>query len=116
MPDAHPAIGTTTLALGTYRDLWAGPITELNPPLRFLAPRQRVELSPADADRLGLRTGEEVRVSRNGSHVLATVQVKERVREGVCFLAEGTAEGNANALLNGGPVSVAIEKLGEARA
>ena len=25
------------LTLGTYRDLWAGPITELNPPLRFLA-------------------------------------------------------------------------------
>ena len=26
------------LLLGTYRDLWAGPITELNPPLKFLAP------------------------------------------------------------------------------
>ena len=32
------------------------------------------------------------------------------MQEGVCFLIEGTAEGNANALLNGGPVSVQITK------
>jgi hypothetical protein len=31
----------------------------------------------------------------------------------VCFLAEGTANGNANALLNGGPVTVEITKLSE---
>ncbi len=37
-----------------------GPITELNPPLRFLTPQQRVELSPADAERLELRSGDEV--------------------------------------------------------
>ena len=29
--------GAPALALGTYRDLWAGPITELNPPLKFLS-------------------------------------------------------------------------------
>ena len=28
----------TPSPLGTYRDLWAGPITELNPPLKFLTP------------------------------------------------------------------------------
>ncbi len=61
------------LALGTYRDLWAGPITELNPPLRFLAPQQRVELSVADAERLGLNSGDEVRVSQNGTSLLARV-------------------------------------------
>ena len=36
--------------------------------------------------------------------------------EGVCFLAEGVAPGNANALLNGGPVRVQIEKLSEVSA
>jgi len=106
-------IAATSLALGTYRDLWAGPITELNPPLKFLQPHQRLELSPADAERLSLRTGDPVRVSQNGSSVEATVQIKERVATGVCFLAEGTAEGNANALLNGGPVEVEIAKLSE---
>ncbi len=101
---------SSALTLGTYRDLWAGPITELNPPLRFLEPRQRIELSVADAERFGLKSGDEVSVNQNGSNVRANVAIRERVQEGVCFLIEGTSEGNANALLNGGPVSVRIEK------
>ncbi|HMC51027.1 MAG TPA: molybdopterin dinucleotide binding domain-containing protein, partial [Solirubrobacterales bacterium] len=99
------------LALSTYRDLWAGPITELNPPLRFLAPEQRVELSIADADHLGLHTNDEVTVSQNGTSLRAKVTIRERVPEGTCLLLEGLAEGNANALLNGSPVSVQIEKI-----
>ncbi|MFI5028146.1 MAG: NADH-quinone oxidoreductase subunit NuoG [Solirubrobacterales bacterium] len=99
-------------ALGTYRDLWVGAITELNPPLRFLAPLQRVEMAINDVERLGLRAGDEVRVAKNGTGVLAKVDPKERVPEGVCFLIEGTKNGNANGLLNGGPVSVTIEKVG----
>jgi NADH-quinone oxidoreductase subunit G len=97
-----------SLRLGTYRDLWAGPITELNPPLRFLEPRQRAEMSLADAERFGLEHGDEVLV---GS-VRARVDIKERVPDGVCFLIEGTGEANANALLNGGPVFVTINKEG----
>jgi len=100
------------LTLGTYRDLWAGPITELNPPLKFLQPQQRVEISPVDAERLDLNSGEKVLV--NG--IEAEVHVKERVSPGVAFMAEGIADGNANALLNGGPVQVEIEKLSEASA
>jgi len=107
-----PSGSENALALGTYRDLWTGPITELNPPLRFLAPRQRVEMSVGDAERLGLKHGDKVRVGENGTGVRARVEIKERVADGVCFLIEGTAEGNANALLNGGPVSVTIEKAG----
>ncbi|HUC01072.1 MAG TPA: NADH-quinone oxidoreductase subunit NuoG [Solirubrobacterales bacterium] len=106
VPAASPS-----LALGTYRDLWAGPITELNPPLKFLQPQQRLEISLADAERLGLQSGDQVKVSQNGSGVEAHVLIKERVPEGVCFLAEGVAEGNANGLLNGGPVRVEISKL-----
>jgi NADH-quinone oxidoreductase subunit G len=103
-----PAPGA--LSLATYRDLWAGPITELNPPLRFLAPQQRVELSVTDAERLGLKAGDEVNVSQNGRSLRARVAVRERIPEGTCFLLEGVAEGNANELLNGSPVSVQIEK------
>jgi NADH-quinone oxidoreductase subunit G len=104
-----PAPGA--LSLSTYRDLWAGPITELNPPLRFLAPQQRVELSIADADHLGLQMNDEVTVSRNGTSIRAKVSIKERVPAGTCLLIEGVADGNANALLNGSPVSVQIEKI-----
>jgi NADH-quinone oxidoreductase subunit G len=100
-----------SLTLGTYRDLWAGPITELNPPLKFLEPQQTVELSVGDADRLGLSSGDEVSVSQNGTSLLARVAVKERMQDGACFLIEGTAEDNANGLLNGGPVEVELRKV-----
>jgi len=115
---AEPAAAASngSLTLGTYRDLWAGAITELNPPLKFLTPQPQVEISPADAERLGLKSGDPVRVSQNGTGVSAQVQIKERVPAGVVFMAEGVLEGNANRLLNGGPVSVEIEKLGEVRA
>ncbi|HYG97037.1 MAG TPA: NADH-quinone oxidoreductase subunit NuoG [Solirubrobacterales bacterium] len=105
-----------SLLLGTYRDLWAGPITELNPPLKFLTPQQRLEISREDAARLGLKSGDRVRVRQNGSSVEAEAHVKERVSEGVVFMAEGVLDGNANGLLNGGPVQVQIEKLSEAGA
>jgi NADH-quinone oxidoreductase subunit G len=98
------------LRLGTYRDLWAGPVTEQSPALRFLKPRQRVELAPADAERLGLAAGEVVVVAANGNNVEARVAIRERMREGAAFLIEGTEEGNANAL-RGGPQTVEIRKV-----
>jgi NADH-quinone oxidoreductase subunit G len=115
--EAVPGTGALPeLLLGTYRDLWAGPITELNPPLRFLKPTQRLELSPADAQRLALAIGDQVRVTQGGRSLEATVAIRERVPEGVCFLAEGVAVGNANSLLNGHQVRVEIEKLAEVTA
>ena len=65
------------------------PITELNPPLRFLAPQQRVEMSVADAERLGLKTGDEVRVAQNGTSVIAKVDVKERIAAGTVLPDRG---------------------------
>jgi NADH-quinone oxidoreductase subunit G len=111
--ESVPVADAPTLALGTYRDLWAGPITELNPPLKFLKPSQRLELSPEDAARLALTTGDPVRVTQGTKSLEATVAIRERVPEGVCFLAEGVAGDNANALLNGHQVRVEIEKLSE---
>jgi len=99
--------------LGTYRDLWAGPITELNPALRFLAPQQRVEISVADAERLGVKTGDKATVAQNGTSLQARVAVRERMQEGVCFLIGGTAENNANSLADAWPgsINVDIEKV-----
>jgi NADH-quinone oxidoreductase subunit G len=104
-------VPTPAFKLGTYRDLWAGSISELNPPLRFLAPKQRVEMSVADAERLGVKIGDEVRVGQNGTSVIAHVDIKERMQDGTVFLIEGVKGGNANALLNGGPVDVTVEKV-----
>ncbi|MFN8160150.1 MAG: NADH-quinone oxidoreductase subunit NuoG [Solirubrobacterales bacterium] len=97
------------LAVGRYRDIWAGPETELNPALRFLRPEQTVDLSPADAARLGVERGERVSVSVNGASLSVRVAIRERVAEGTCFLIERTAEDNAN-LLPSGAGTVRIEK------
>jgi NADH-quinone oxidoreductase subunit G len=99
------------LRLGTYRDLWADPTTERAPALRFLAPRQTVEISPHDGERLGLKDGDAVTVSSNGDSVEARVALRERLRPGGAFLIEGTSEQNANALKGAEVVEVA--KAGE---
>jgi NADH-quinone oxidoreductase subunit G len=101
-----------SLRLGTYRDLWAYEVTERSKALRFLAPAQTLELSLADAERLGIEQGEEVTVRSNGHSVEAKVAIRERVRPGSGFLIEGTAENNANALA--GATSVEIERKGAA--
>ena len=92
--------------MGTYRDLWATEATDHSPALRFLAPRQTLDLAPADADRLGVAQGDEVDVRSNGTRLRARVMIRERIRPGAGFLIEGTAEANANALVPGELVEV----------
>jgi NADH-quinone oxidoreductase subunit G len=108
-PPAAPAHGEG-LVLGTYRDLWATDVTKRNPALRFLMPRQTLELAGKDAEKLELGNGDEVTVSVNGSSVEATIAIRERMREGAAFLIEGTDEGNANVLTNGVPQRIKVVK------
>jgi NADH-quinone oxidoreductase subunit G len=99
--DSVPSSDDSTadrIRVGTYRDLWASEVADRSPALRFLAPRQTLELAPVDADRLGVTPGEEVEVRSNGTSLRARVMVRERIRPGAGFLIEGTAEANANAL------------------
>jgi NADH-quinone oxidoreductase subunit G len=98
--------GGAGIRLGTYRDLWAAEATDHSPALRFLAPKQTLELAPADADRLGVAQGEEVDVRSNGTNLRARVAIRERIRPGAGFLMEGTVEANANALKPGELVEV----------
>ena len=99
------------LRLGTYRDLWASAVTDRNPALRFLAPRQTLELAPSDGERLGVSDGDEVDVRSNGTSVRARVALRERMLPGAAFLIEGTADQNANALA--GAEAIVIAKVGE---
>ncbi len=64
-----------------------------------------------DAEGLGVKIGDEVRVAQNGTSIRAAVDVKERIADGTVFLIEGIRDGNANRLLNGGPVDVTIAKV-----
>ena len=95
------------IQIGTYRDLWATEVTDRSPALRFLAPKQTLELAPADASRLGIEQGDQVDVRSNGTSLRARVAIRERTSPGSGFLIEGTAEENANALSPGDAVEVA---------
>jgi NADH-quinone oxidoreductase subunit G len=96
--------GGAGLRLGTYRDLWVAEATDRSPALRFLAPKQALELAPRDAARLGLRSGDEVDVRSNGTSVRARISIHERVKPGSGFLIEGLGDGAA--ALRGAPVEV----------
>jgi anaerobic selenocysteine-containing dehydrogenase len=74
--------------------------------LRFLMPKQTLEIAPRDAERLGVKDGDEVVVASNGSSVEARVALRERMRPGGVFLIEGTAEQNANLLAGARTVDV----------
>jgi predicted molibdopterin-dependent oxidoreductase YjgC len=92
VPGAPPAPTNGGLQIGAYRDLWAAEVTDRSSALRFLAPRQTVELAPHDADRLGIGNGDEVDVRSSGMSVRARVAVRERVRPGSGFLIEGLGD------------------------
>jgi NADH-quinone oxidoreductase subunit G len=109
-PPAPLVAGNGALRLATRPGLWASWVTEQSPSLRFLAADQLVELSPLDAERLAVESGDEVQVRSNGHAVTAVVQIREGAKRGTATLTEGTKEGNANVLVDGAPVLVEVER------
>ncbi len=99
--------GDRPIRLAGYRDLWASEVTDKSPALRFLAPGQRIELAPADAERLGVEHSQRVTLSSNGTSVEARVAIRERGPEGVAFVIEGTEKDNANVLAGASVVELA---------
>ena len=97
IPQAAPAPSDGKLRLGTYRSLWAAKEVDLSPALHFIRARQVAELSPADADALGIKEGDRIEVG-NGSRVRAQAKLRAAIPAGSVFLAEGTREDNANVL------------------
>jgi len=106
--------GADGLVLGTYRDLWANSTTDLSPALSYLIPAQRLEVSIADAERLGLSKGDEVAVKSGDAEVTAFVAIRAALPEGTCFLMEGTQQGNANVFQNNGLGKPAVVEIGKA--
>jgi NADH-quinone oxidoreductase subunit G len=86
------------LRLGTFRSIWAAPEVERSPALKFLHPRQRVEMAPGDASRLGLAHGDKVTVSADGAGVQAVVALRAASPAGSVFLEDGIPVDAANVL------------------
>jgi NADH-quinone oxidoreductase subunit G len=98
-PPPSPDVGADgRFRLGTFRSVWAAPEVEASPALRFLHPRQRAELSPADAQRMGVVEGDRVVVGSNGTSVRATVALRDAMPEGSVFLQSSIPEDSASAL------------------
>jgi NADH-quinone oxidoreductase subunit G len=81
------------LLLGTFRSIWSGPEVEVSPALKFLSPKPRVEVSPGDAQRLGLFEGDKVVIGSNGHAVDAVVLLRDAVPEGTVFFEGNAVEG-----------------------
>jgi NADH-quinone oxidoreductase subunit G len=94
---SHPATNGA-LRLGTYRPIWASPEVEISPSLQYTVAHQQAELSPDDAQRLGISSGDALTVSSNGTRLTATASVRSGVPPGTVFLATGIAKDSANAL------------------
>ncbi|MGI8429484.1 MAG: NADH-quinone oxidoreductase subunit NuoG [Solirubrobacteraceae bacterium] len=103
--------GNGALRLGTYRPIWASPEVEISPALKFLAARQQVELSPQDAQRLEIATGDGVRIVQNGTRLSAVAAVRTGVPVGTAFLADGIATDSANRM-TGSMVEVSLPGSG----
>jgi NADH-quinone oxidoreductase subunit G len=96
------------LRLGRFRSIWASPEVEVSPALKFLHPSQRIEMSPLDAQRLGLANGERVLVGPADASVRATVALRDASPVGSVFLEDAIGAHSANAL--DGPL-VEIHKI-----
>jgi NADH-quinone oxidoreductase subunit G len=98
VPPSAPAASGGALRLGTFRSLWASKEVDVSPILRFLVPRQVVELSPADAEALGVHDGDEVEVGENGTRIRGTAKLRAAVPAGSVFVGEGVQDAPANLL------------------
>jgi NADH-quinone oxidoreductase subunit G len=86
------------LRFGTYRSIWASPEVELSPALHFTVAEQLIELSPQDAERLGIFEGSELTIAQNGTRLSGRAAIRTGVPQGTAFLAEGIAADSANVL------------------
>jgi NADH-quinone oxidoreductase subunit G len=81
------------LRLVRYRGLFSGAAVERVSQLQFQRPLAEVELSAADADKLGLASGEPVTVSSNGTSRTLTARLNRRLRPGVVRIESEHAQG-----------------------
>jgi NADH-quinone oxidoreductase subunit G len=85
-------------ALARYRSLFSGAAVERIPQLQFQRPLPEIELPAAWARAHGIRTGDRVLVSSNGTSRELAAKLSRRLLPGVVRLADEHAEGLASAV------------------
>ncbi len=86
-PLADPPAAPDGLQAVVVPSLWSGPEIEHSPLLRFLAREGVAELSPEDAERLGVAHGDELELRVNGSTATATAHLRTGVPAGSVFVS-----------------------------
>jgi NADH dehydrogenase/NADH:ubiquinone oxidoreductase subunit G len=88
---SDPVEGGRALRLVRYRPLFSGPTVERVEKFRFQRPDGLVDLARDDAQRLGVRDGDEVTVKTNGTSATLRARVRRNLRAGVVLVPEGSA-------------------------
>jgi len=89
MPPAEPASGEYPFVLSTGRVLehWhTGTMTMRADELRRAQPECYVEINPLDADRLGIRTGDRIRITSKRGEAIIKARVVSIPRPGMLFV------------------------------
>ena len=85
-------------ASGPIRSLWSSKEVDVSPALMFLRPQQVVELSPRDAERLGVGEGDHVELGAMARASAARCACAMRSRAARCSSSEGTPDQPSNVL------------------
>ncbi len=93
--DEYPLLLTTGRVLFHYH---GGAMSRRSAGLHAHYPEALVEISPEDAQRLGVADGERVRVTSRRGEIVARSWVTERIQPGIVFIAFHFAEAAANLL------------------
>jgi NADH-quinone oxidoreductase subunit G len=86
-----PKASAGGLQLLRYRPLFSGAAVERVPELQFQRPAPEIELSPEDAERLGVNRGDPVSVRSNGTSVELRAALNRSLKPGVARVAEDHA-------------------------
>jgi NADH-quinone oxidoreductase subunit G len=90
VPPAPPSHGGG-LRLVRYRPLFTGAAVERVPELQFQRPDPEAELAPDDARKRGIRTGDRIRVSHNGTSVELRARISGELDAGVVRIPDDHA-------------------------
>ncbi|GAH48009.1 unnamed protein product, partial [marine sediment metagenome] len=89
------------LTTGRVISQWhTGSMTRRSPALDSEFPEPFLELSPGDAEKLGIEDGDKVEVSSRRGEIQITALVTDRIKAGVVFIPFHFAESAANVLTN----------------
>jgi NADH-quinone oxidoreductase subunit G len=97
-PLPEPPGAAKGLRLVAYKPLFSGPAVERVSELQFQRPQPEIELSPADAKKRKIATGDDVTVSGGGHSVTLRARINRGLRAGVARVPKEFAGGVCGAV------------------